>query len=162
MEHVFYQGCEFSTFVFPEDIIRNLNGTIFPGFSASKTSIIIILFYRRYIILALILPKFSLSIRNKCAYLLESSETKWFIPQNSRLTIILLAPSPGVSCRKVIIVFASLLQTRVGYKQQALSIYFSSYLYDTYIHANPTDLRGSLPNFKVFYRLPILDVFLPI
>ena len=30
------------------------------------------------------------------------------------------------------------------------------------IHANPTDLRGSLPNFKVFYRLPILDVFLPI
>ena len=31
-----------------------------------------------------------------------------------------------------------------------------------YIHANPTDLRGSLPNFQVFYRLPILDVFLPI
>jgi hypothetical protein len=30
------------------------------------------------------------------------------------------------------------------------------------IHANSTDLRGSLPNFKVFYRLPILDVFLPI
>ena len=30
------------------------------------------------------------------------------------------------------------------------------------ILANPTDLRGSLPNFKVFYRLPILDVFLPI
>jgi hypothetical protein len=30
------------------------------------------------------------------------------------------------------------------------------------IHANSTDLRGSLPIFEVFYRLPILDVFLPI
>ena len=30
------------------------------------------------------------------------------------------------------------------------------------VHANPTNLRGSLPNCLVFYRLPILDVFLPI
>ena len=148
MEHVFYQGCEFSTFVFPEDIIRNLNGTIFPGFSASKTSIIIILFYRRYIILALILPKFSLSIRNKCAYLLESSETKWFIPQNSRLTIILLAPSPGVSCRKVIIVLASLLQTRVGYKWNSrlyLFIFHRIYMIHTYMPI--------LPIYAVVYRI---------
>jgi hypothetical protein len=39
---------------------------------------------------------------------------------------------------------------------------FSRIFLSNYIHANPTDLRGSLPNFKVFYRLPILDVFLPI
>jgi hypothetical protein len=31
-----------------------------------------------------------------------------------------------------------------------------------YIHANPTDLRSSLPNFLILHRLPILDVFLPI
>ena len=51
------------------------------------------------------------------------------------LTIILLAPSPGVSCRKVIIVFASLLQTRVGYKLVGSIYLFIIVLYDTYIIA---------------------------
>ena len=35
-------------------------------------------------------------------------------------------------------------------------------MYPCLIHDNSTDLLGSLPIFYVFYRLPILDVFLQI
>jgi hypothetical protein len=48
------------------------------------------------------------------------------------------------------------------YKKGALASQPQVIKFTSCIHANPTNLPGSLPNFKVFYRLPILDVFLPI